>query len=45
MQAEGLSLSAMTNQLSPEGVATLSGKGCWQKGTIGNLLAQGDKKP
>jgi hypothetical protein len=40
MQAEGLSLQAMANQLNAEGVPTLSGKGQWQKGTIGNLLAQ-----
>jgi hypothetical protein len=40
MQAEGLSLQAMANCLNNEGVPTLSGKGRWQKGTIGNLLAQ-----
>lgn len=38
MQAEGLSLQAMANRLNNEGVPTLSGKGRWQKGTIGNLL-------
>ena len=27
-------------QLNAEGVPTLSGTGTWQKGTIGNLLAQ-----
>jgi Recombinase len=37
---EGLSLQAIANQLNAEGVPTLSGKGRWQKGTIGNLLAQ-----
>jgi hypothetical protein len=36
----GLSLQAMANQLNAEGVPTLGGKGRWQKGTIGNLLAQ-----
>jgi len=41
MQAEGLSLQAIANRLNAEGVPTLSGKGRWQKGTIGNLLAQG----
>jgi recombinase len=41
LQAEGLSLQAMANRLNAEGVPTLSGKGRWQKGTIGNLLAQG----
>ncbi len=40
MQAEGLSLQAIANQLNAEGVPTLSGKGRWQKGTISNLLAQ-----
>jgi hypothetical protein len=43
MQAEGLSLQAMANRLNKEAVPTFSGKGRWQKGTIGNLLAQGDK--
>jgi hypothetical protein len=45
MQAEGLSLQAMANRLNKEGVPTLSGKGRWQKGTIGNLLAQGNEIP
>jgi Recombinase len=40
MQAEGLSLQAIANRLNNDGVPTLSGKGRWQKGTIGNLLAQ-----
>jgi hypothetical protein len=40
MQAEGLSLQAIANRLNAEGIPTLSGKGRWQKGTIGNLLAQ-----
>jgi Recombinase len=40
MQSEGLSLQAIAHQLNAEGVPTLSGKGRWQKGTIGNLLAQ-----
>jgi hypothetical protein len=43
MQAEGLSLQAMANPLNAEGVPTLSGKGRWQKGTIGNLLAQAEE--
>jgi hypothetical protein len=38
--AEGLSLKAIANRRKTEGVPTLSGKGRWQKGTIGNLLAQ-----
>jgi hypothetical protein len=40
MKANGLSLQAMADRLNAEGVPTLSGKGCWQKGTVGNLLAQ-----
>jgi Recombinase len=41
MQAAGLSLQAIANRFNHEGVPTRSGKGRWQKGTIGNLLAQG----
>jgi hypothetical protein len=44
MQAEGLSLQAMANRLNAERIPTLSVKGQWQKGTIGNLLAQGEKR-
>jgi hypothetical protein len=40
MKAAGLSLQAISDRLNIEGVPTLSGKGRWQKGTIGNLLAQ-----
>jgi hypothetical protein len=40
MQAECLSLQKMANRLNSDGVPTLSGKGRWQKGTIGKLLAQ-----
>jgi hypothetical protein len=40
LQAEGLSLQAITNRLNAEGTPTLSGRGQWQKGTIANLLAQ-----
>jgi hypothetical protein len=40
MQAQGLSLQAMADRFNLEGVPTLSGKGRWQKGTIGKLLAQ-----
>jgi Recombinase len=43
MQAEGLSLQKIADRLNHEGVPTLSGKGRWQKGTIGNLLAQGNE--
>jgi hypothetical protein len=44
MQAEGLSLQAIANQLNAEGVPTLSGKGRWQKGTIGNLLTDAQER-
>jgi Recombinase len=40
LQAEGLSLQAMANRFNEEGIPTLSGKGHWQKGTIGKLLAR-----
>jgi hypothetical protein len=43
LQAGGLSLQKIADRLNHEGVPTLSGKGRWQKGTIGNLLAQGDE--
>lgn len=40
LQAEGLSLQAIANQLNADGVPTLSGRGQWQKGTISNLLKE-----
>jgi excisionase family DNA binding protein len=40
LKARGLSLQAMADRLNAEGMPTLSGRGRWQKGTIGNLLAQ-----
>jgi Recombinase len=40
MKAQGLSLQAMATRLNAEGIPTLSGKGTWKKGTIGNLLAE-----
>jgi len=43
LQAEGLSLQKIADRLNHEGVPTLSGKGKWQKGTIGNLLVQGNE--
>jgi hypothetical protein len=45
LQTEGLSLQKIADRLNNEGVPTLSGKGQWQKGTIGNLLAQGGHMP
>jgi hypothetical protein len=38
--AAGLSLQTIASMLNAENVLTLSSKGHWQKGTIGNLLAQ-----
>jgi hypothetical protein len=40
LQAEGMSLRAMARQLNAAGVPTISGRGTWQAGTIGNLLAE-----
>jgi hypothetical protein len=45
MKADGLALQAIANRLNAEGVGTLSGRGTWQKGTVGNLLAQGPEEP
>ena len=45
IQAEGLSLHAMANKPNAAGMPTLRGKGCWQKGTISNLLAQAQEAP
>jgi hypothetical protein len=42
LQAEGLSLQKIADRFNHEGVPTLSGKGRWQKGTIGNLLSQAE---
>jgi transcriptional regulator with XRE-family HTH domain len=38
MRGQGLSLQAIANQLNAEGVPTISGRGHWQAGTVGNLL-------
>jgi hypothetical protein len=43
MQGEGLSLQKIADRFNHEGVPTLSGKGKWQKGTIGNLLVRGNE--
>jgi DNA-binding transcriptional MerR regulator len=40
LKAEGFSLKAIADRLNADGVPTISGQGRWQKGTIGNLLAQ-----
>ena len=45
MKAQGLSLQAIANQLNAEGEPTLTHKGTWQKGTVGNLLAQAAPVP
>jgi hypothetical protein len=40
MRAKGLKLQAIATQLNAEGVPTISGKGHWQVGTVGNLLKE-----
>jgi hypothetical protein len=40
LRSSGMSLQNMASELNARGIPTLSCKGCWQKGTIGNLLAQ-----
>jgi hypothetical protein len=39
LRSSGMSLQNMASELNARGIPTLSGKGRWQKGTIGNLLA------
>jgi hypothetical protein len=43
LRGAGMSLQNIAHELNTRGVPTFSGKGHWQKGTIGNLLAQGGK--
>lgn len=45
LRGAGMSLQNMAHELNARGVPTLSGKGRWQKGTIGKLLAQAEKGP
>lgn len=40
MKAQGMSLDKIASELNREALPTLSGKGSWKKGTIGNLLAE-----
>jgi hypothetical protein len=40
LKAEGFSLQHIADRLNADGVPTISGRGKWRKGTIGNLLAQ-----
>jgi|SRR5215471_18874830 len=40
LKREGFSLKAIADRLNADRVPTISGRGKWQKGTIGNLLAQ-----
>jgi hypothetical protein len=42
MHAEGFSHQAMADRFNTEGTPTLSGRGRWQKGTIGKLLARAE---
>jgi Recombinase len=45
MHAQGLSHQTIATQRNAEGVPTPSGKGAWEKGTVGNLLAEGGERP
>jgi Recombinase len=40
MRAEGLSYQDIASRLNAEGVETLSHRGSWKKGTVGNLLGE-----
>jgi transcriptional regulator with XRE-family HTH domain len=40
-KAEGMTLQAIATQLNAACMPTLSGRGTWQAGTIGHLLAEG----
>jgi excisionase family DNA binding protein len=42
LDKQGLTLRAIAQRLNDEGIPTISGKGRWQQGTIGNLLAPAD---
>jgi hypothetical protein len=42
LRGQGLSLQAIATQLNAEDVPTLSGRGRWTAGAIGNLLAEGE---
>jgi hypothetical protein len=39
LRGSGMSLQNIANELDARGIPTLSGKGRWQKGTVGHLLA------
>jgi hypothetical protein len=43
LQARGSSLRAIATQFNEEGVATLSGKGRWDSGTLSRLLRRSDR--
>ena len=45
LREAGMSLQNMVNELNARGVPTLSGRGRWQKGTIGKFLAQAEQGP
>jgi hypothetical protein len=45
LRDSGMSLQHMAEELNARGIQTLSGKGRWQKGTIGKLLAQRNETP
>jgi excisionase family DNA binding protein len=42
LRAKGLTLREIAMQMNVEGVPTISGKGQWQAGTVGNLLQEGE---
>jgi transcriptional regulator with XRE-family HTH domain len=42
MKTAGMTLAAMAAQLNREGVPTISGRGTWKPGTIGNLLKESE---
>jgi hypothetical protein len=45
LRGAGMSLQNIANELNARGVPTLSGKGRWQKGTIGKLLSPAEEGP
>jgi hypothetical protein len=45
LQGSGMSLQKIADELNARGLPTPSGRGRWQKATIGNLLAEGTETP
>ena len=44
LRGSGMSLQKIAAEMNARDIPTLSGKGRWQKGTIGKLLTQADPK-